>query len=177
MIDIYEDFVKDYNNPNITGLEVKRLNGLNSRQYLNLRAEALSNGDITAPRHMNTTGAKFYTKTKNGDYIVKKQYGNKTVLVGRFSDEETAQKIVSLCKAVNWDLNKISRVIDENRVKPKNYSCVNGYYIVEKRINGERVVFHRFKNEADAIHMVNELRKMDWDRSKVDLILDEMSLN
>ena len=177
MIDIYEDFVKDYNNPNITGLEVKRLNGLNSRQYLNLRAEALSNGDITSPRHMNTTGAKFYTKTKNGEYIVKKQYGNKTIFIGRFSDKATAEKIVALCKAVNWDLNKISRVIDENRVKPKNYSCVNGYYIVEKRINGERVVFHRFKNEADAIHMVNELRKMDWDRSKVDLILDEMSLN
>ena len=89
MIDIYEDFVKDYNNPNITGLEVKRLNGLNSRQYLNLRAEALSNGDITAPRHMNTTGAKFYTKTKNGEYIVKKQYGNKTIFIGRFSDKAT----------------------------------------------------------------------------------------
>lgn len=107
MISIYEDFVKDYNNPNITGMDVKRLNGLNSRQYLSLRDEALNNGDITAPRHMNTTGAKFYTKTKNGDYIVKKQYGHKTILVGRFRDEATAEKIVSLCKPVNWDLNKI----------------------------------------------------------------------
>ena len=177
MISIYEDFVKDYNNPNITGEDVKRLNGLNARQYSHLRAEALSNGDISTPRHMNSTGAKFYTKTKNGDYIVKKQYGHKTVLVGRFSDEETAQKIVALCKAVNWDLNKINKVIDENKIKPKNYTYVNGYYIVEKRINGEQVVFHRFKDEADAIHMVKELRKMDWDKSKVDLILDEMSLN
>ena len=33
MISIYEDFVKDYNNPNITGEDVKRLNGLNARQY------------------------------------------------------------------------------------------------------------------------------------------------
>lgn len=48
---------------------------------------------------------------------------------------------------------------------------------MEKRINGEQVVFHRFKEEADAIHMVNELRKWDWDKSKVDLILDEMGLN
>ncbi len=177
MISIYEDFVKDYNNPNITGMDVKRLNGLNSRQYLSLRAEALSNGDITAPRHMNTTGAKFYTKTKNGDYIVKKQYGHKTILVGRFSDEATAQKIVSLCKAVNWDLNKIQCIIDENKIKPKNYTNVNGYYVVEKRINGEQVVFHRFKEEAQAIHMVNELRKWNWDKSKVDFILDEMGLN
>ena len=177
MISVYEDFVKDYNNPNITGDDVRRLNGLNSKQYSNLRAKALSKGDITCPRHMNTTGAKFYTKTKTGEYIVKKQYGHKTVVVGRFSDEKTAEKIVALCKSVNWDLNKISGIIDENRIKPKNYSYVNGYYIVEKRIDGERVVFYRFKNEADAIHMVNELRKMDWDKSKVDLILDEMSLN
>ena len=177
MISIYEDFVKDYNNPNITGEDVKRLNGLNARQYSHLRAEALSNGDISSPRHMNTTGAKFYTKTKNGDFIVKKQYGHKTVLVGRFSDEETAQKIVALCKAVNWDLNKINKVIDENKIKPKNYTYVNGYYIVEKRINGERIVFYRCRDEAVAIHLVNELRKNDWDKSKVDLILDEMSLN
>lgn len=177
MISVYEDFVKDYNNPNITGEDVKRLNGLNAKQYSYLRAEALSNGDITVPRHMNSTGAKFYTKTKNGDYIVKKQYGHKTVLIGRFSDEETAQEIVSLCKAVNWDINKVTRIIDENKVKPKNYTRVNGYYIVEKRINGERVVFYRCRDEAVAIHLVNELRKLDWDKSKVDLILDEMSLN
>ena len=177
MIDIYEEFVKDYNNPNMTGEDIKRLNGLNARQYSNLRAEALSNGDISSPRHMNTTGAKFYTKTKNGDYIVKKQFGHKTVLAGRFSDEKTAQMIVSLCKGVNWDLSKIRHTIDENKIKPKNYTRVNGYYIVEKRINGKRVVFCRFKDESNAIHMVNELRKYDWDKSKVDLILNEMDLN
>lgn len=177
MISVYEDFVKDYNNPNITGEDVKRYNGLNSRQYSYLRAEALHNGDISAPRHMNSSGAKFYTRTKNDEFIVKKQYGHKTTVVGRFSEEVTAQIIVALCKAVNWDLNCISDVIDENKIKPKNYSCVNGYYIVEKRIKGERVVFYRFKQEAHAIYMVNELRKYGWDISKVDLILYEMGLN
>ncbi|MBQ3407946.1 MAG: hypothetical protein IJH12_01925 [Clostridia bacterium] len=177
MISIYEDFVKDYNNPNITGEDIRRLNHLNAHQYSKLRAKALDNGDISTPRHMNTTGAKFYTKTKRGDFIVKKQYGNKTVLVGRFPDQATAEMIVSLCKRVNWDLKQISSVIDENKVKPKNYTYVNGYYIVEKRINGKRIVFYRGKHEAEAIHLVNELRKNDWDKSKVNLILDEMSLN
>lgn len=176
MISIYEEFVKDYNNPELTGEDVKRFNGLNAKQYSYLRAEALHNGDISAPRHMNATGAKFYTKTKNGEYIVKKQYGHKTLLVGKFSDEITAKIIVALCKTVNWDLNQIQDIIDENKIKPKNYSKVNGYYIVEKRIKGERVVFYRFKEEAHAIHMVNELRKYDWDISKVDLILFEMGL-
>ena len=59
MFEVYEEFVKDYNNPEMTGEDVKRLNGLNARQYSLLRAEALSKGDITSPRHMNTTGAKF----------------------------------------------------------------------------------------------------------------------
>ena len=72
MISVYEDFVKDYNNPNITGEDVKRINGLNARQYSHLRAEALHNGDISSPRHMNTSGAKFYTKTKNGDLFLLK---------------------------------------------------------------------------------------------------------
>ena len=177
MINIYEDFVKDYNNPEMTGEDIKRINGLNSRQYSVLRAEALSNGDITTPRHMNTTGAKFYTKTKNGDFIVKKQYGNKTVLVGRFPDEETAQMIVSMCKTVNWNLNQISNVIEEHKVKPKNYTHVNGRYIVEKKINGERIVFCRFKHESQAKQMVEELRKNNWDQSKVETILYEMRNN
>lgn len=177
MISIYDEFVKDYNNPNMTGEDVRRVNQLNCREYSKLRAEALSNGDISTPRHMNSTGAKFYTKTKNGDFIVKKQYGNKTIRVGRFSDEETARMIVSLCKSVNWDLNKISDIIDANKIQPKNYTYINGYYTVEKRIAGERVVFYRSKTEAEAIHMVNELRKMGWNKSNVNLILDEMSLN
>ena len=61
---IYEDFVNDYNNPEITGEDVRRYNKLNPKQYSNLRAKALKNGDISSPRHMNTTGAKFYTKIK-----------------------------------------------------------------------------------------------------------------
>lgn len=72
MISIYEEFVNSYNNPEITGEDIKRLNGLNSRQYSNLRRKALDNEDISTPRHMNATGAKFYTKNKNGEFIVKK---------------------------------------------------------------------------------------------------------
>lgn len=94
MISIYEEFVNSYNNPEITGENIKRLNGLNSRQYSNLRQKALDNGDITTPRHMNTIGAKFYTKNKNGEFIVKKQFSHKTLLIGRFADEQTAQMIV-----------------------------------------------------------------------------------
>ena len=175
MINIYEEFVNSYNNPEITGEDIKRLNGLNSRQYSNLRQKALDNGDITTPRHMNTTGAKFYTKNKKGEFIVKKQFGHKTVLVGRFADEPTAQMIVSLCKEVNWDLTQISHIIEEHKIKPKNYTCANGSYVVEKKIDGKRVIFCRFKSESQAKYMVKQLRKNNWDQSKVERILYEMS--
>ena len=174
MINIYEEFVKSYNNPEITGEDIKRLNGLNSRQYSKLRRLALDNGDINTPRHMNTTGAKFYSKTKNGEYLVKKQFINKTVLVGRFPDEETAKMIVEICKTVNWNLNRISNIIEEHKIKPKNYTHVNGYYVVEKKLNGKRIIFCRFKQESEAQYMVQQLRKHNWDQSKVEGILCEM---
>ena len=174
MIDVYEEFVNSYNNPEITGEDIKRLNGLNSKQYSNLRQKAIENGDITTPRHMNTTGAKFYTKNKNGEFIVKKQFGHKTILVGRFPDEKTARMIVSLCKTVNWDLTQISHIIEENKIQPKNYSRVNGHYIVEKKIDGERIIFCRFKQESQAKYMVQQLRKNNWDPTKVEGILCEM---
>lgn len=174
MIKIYNNFVKDYKNPNMTGEDIKRLNGLNSKQYSKLRSEALSNGHISSPRHVNYTGAKFYTKNKKGNFVVKKQYGNKTFIIGRFEDEKTAKKIVELCKSVNWDINKILDIINKNKIKPKNYTRTNGVYIVEKRINGKRTIFHTFKTEAEAIKMVDELRKCDWDKSKVDFILDKL---
>ena len=175
MINIYEEFVNSYNNPEITGEDIKRLNGLNSRQYSNLRQKALDNGDITTPRHMNAAGAKFYTKNKNGEFIVKKQFGRKTILVGRFADETTAQMIVSLCKEVNWDLTQISHIIEENKIQPKNYTRANGTYVVEKKIDGKRVIFCRFKRESQAKYMVQQLRKNNWDQSKVECILCEMN--
>ncbi len=172
---IYEDFVNDYNNPEITGEDVRRYNKLNPKQYSNLRAEALKNGDISSPRHMNTTGAKFYTKNKKGEFIVKKQFSSKTIIVGRFADEKTAKMIVEICKTVNWDLDRIQNIINEHKIQPKNYTVVNGYYIVEKRINGERIIFCRFKQESQAKQMVTELRKYNWDQSKVPQILCEMA--
>ena len=174
MINVYEEFVNSYNKPEITGEDIKRLNGLNSKQYSNLRQKAIENGDISTPRHMNTTGAKFYTKNKNGEFIVKKQFGHKTVFIGRFADETTAQMIVSLCKEVNWDLTQISHIIEENKIKPKNYTRANGAYVVEKKIDGKRVIFCRFKRESQAKYMVQQLRKNNWDQSKVEGILCEM---
>ena len=48
MINIYEEFVNSYNNPEITGEDIKRLNGLNKylvkrilQAYINVKVEVL----------------------------------------------------------------------------------------------------------------------------------------
>lgn len=95
----------------------------------------------------------------------------------KFHDEKTAQMIISKCKIVNWDIRRISYIIEENKVKLKNYTQVNGYYMVEKKINGEGIVFCRLKEESEAIYLVEELRKTNWNLSKVDEILCKIGIN
>ena len=88
----YTDFIEDYNNPNITAHDVRRINNLNSKQYQTLRNTAISNGDIPATRHMNKTTAKFYSKRNDGCYEVQKTTDGKKLYVGRFPNETTAKK-------------------------------------------------------------------------------------
>lgn len=125
----YNEFVTDYNNPNLTTHDVRRVNGLNSNQYSKLRAKALKNKDIPPVRHMNNNNAKYYTKTTNGDYQVQKTINGQKTIIGRFSDEKTAKEIVNACIDVNWDTAKIKCLIDLKEIKPKNYTKINGCWV------------------------------------------------
>ena len=132
----YDEFVDCYNNPNLTGEDVRRLCGLNPHRYSEIRAIAIQNGDIPMVRRMNRTDAKFYTK-QNDVYIVKKQFGHDTLFVGRFPNQSTAELVVEKCKEVNWDIGQISDFIEEHKIKPRNYSYSNNHYTVQKSINGK----------------------------------------
>lgn len=166
MMDIYQGFIEDYNNPNITTCDVMRYNQLNSKQYSKLKKEAITNGDIPPVRHMNTTNAKFYTCI-NGDYVVRKTTGKHTLVVGKFADEATAQMIVEECKKVNWEIDRIKDLIDFHRIKPKNYSLINGWFVIQKSIDGVNQYFCRVRKEAEAIKLVDELEKHGWDKDVV----------
>lgn len=172
---IYNDFVEDYNNPNITAHDVRRINNLNGKQYSNLRQIAIKNGDIPSVRHMNQTTAKFYSRRKDGYYDVQKTTNGKKLYIGRFPDENTAKKIVQECIKHNWQINLIKPFIDENKVKPKNYTCINGYYIIQKAINGKNTVFmctHQDKVSQEIIEeIVDEFRKVHWNINYKDEIL------
>lgn len=178
MVDeIYEDFVEDYNNPHITAHDVRRINNLNSKQYSNLRKIAIRNGDIPKVRHMNQTTAKFYSKTNDG-YIVQKYINGRKLYVGKFPDQNTAELVVDMCKAVDWDLNKVD--IDNLKVLPKNYTLINGYYVIQKSIDGCNKVFatiHSSKVDEDTVKkIVDRFRCNGWNLSCKDKVLEEFNI-
>lgn len=162
----YTEFVKDYNNPNITAHDVRRIHNLNTKRYSEIRNIAITNGDIPEVRHMNSTGAKFYTKTKNGDYQVQKTVNGKKIIIGRFANEDTAKEIVNACINNNWELNKIKGLIDLKRTQPKNYTCINGCWVIQKSVNGRNTVFNSFKcdrvDEETVADIVDFYREHNW---------------
>ena len=172
---IYEDFIEDYNNPNITAHDVRRINNLNSKQYSNLRNRAISNGDIPLVRHMNQSTAKFYYPRKDGGFDVKKTINGKKLYIGRFPDEDTAKRVVAECIHYNWSVNKIKPLIDDLRVKPKNYSLINGYFIIQKSINGRNTVFatiHNSRVDEETVKcIVDEFRRVEWNINYKDEVL------
>ena len=171
MIDvIYEKFVDDYNNPQLTVSDVRRKHSLNAKRYMEIRNVAIQKGDIPVTRRMDRQTAKFYTKCGD-DYIVKKQFGSKCLFVGRFADENTAELIVNKCKEVNWDISQISDFIEKHKLKPRNYTATNGSYIVQKSIGGKNTVICRVPNESIAQKVVEGLRECNWNTTKTDEII------
>lgn len=172
-LSIYDGFVKDYLNPNLTIEDIKRKYGLNCRRFAEIQGIAMGNGDVPQVRKMNRSTAKFYTKTRNG-YVVKKQFGTSCNFIGRFEDEETAQLVVNKCKEVNWNTNQISDFIDAHKIKPKNYTVTDDAVIVQKVIDGKNTVFCKLSDESTAQKVVDELRKCDWDKTKTNKIIEKV---
>lgn len=167
---IYERFVEDYNNKKITSNDIKRKNKINNKQYTKLRNKAIKNKDIPDKRYANRNNAKYYTKNKNGTYKVQKTIQGNKKIIGTFHNEKTAKMIVTRCIEVDWSINKIQSLIDLYKVQPKNYSLVNGYYVIQKVINGQLKTFYRVKQsettEEEVKEWVNVLRECNWSLNK-----------
>ena len=174
-LSIYDGFVMDYNNPQLTIDDIKRKYGLNCRRFAEIQALAIQNGDVPQVRKMNRSTAKFYTKTKNG-FVVKKQFGTTCNFIGRFKDEDTAKLVVNKCKEVNWNTSMISDFIDAHKIKPNNYTVTNDGVIVQKVIEGKNTVFCKLSDETTAQKVVNELRKCNWNKEKTQEIIEKVEV-
>ncbi len=63
-------------------------------------------------------------------------------------------------------------------VNPRNYwfNKHNGKYHVYKQINGKSRQFGTYSDEATAKKVVEELRKVEWDKSQLQRIKDEIGV-
>ena len=172
----YKNFVTDYNNPNLTAHDVRRIHNLNTKRYSEIRNLAISKGDIPEVRHMNQTTAKFYTKTRNGDYQVQKTINGKKLIVGRFKDQTTAKEVVTACINHNWQVEEIKGLIDLKKSRPKNYTCINGYWVIQKSVDGKNTVFNSFNmdkvDEATVVEIVDFYRSVEWNKNYKDKICE-----
>ena len=72
-------------------------------------------------------------------------------------------------------INEIKDFINSNKVKPKNYSIVNGYYIVQMQVNGVNRVFASVPvdrvDEEVIKQVVDEFRRLHWNIGYKDEVL------
>lgn len=100
----YDLFVKAYND----GVKVRRIRddlGLTSKRYQQYKNQALDEGKIRPRRDMKT--AKYYTRTKCGNYIVvKREEGTRKMKsYGTYHTLEETLKVVEDLKKKNWKVD------------------------------------------------------------------------
>ena len=145
-----------------------------------MRNIALENGDIPNTRSMYESNAKYYSKRADGFYDVQKQYNHDKIYVGKFPNEATAKMIVDACISVDWQIGKIKDFINRYKInKSKNYTIVNGYYIIQKQINHVNTVFATLSvndySEEIVRQIVEEFQNVDWNYDYRDVILGEFN--
>lgn len=97
----YDLFVKAYND----GVKVRQIRddlGLTSRRYQQYKKQALDEGKIKPRRDM--MNPKYYTRTKNGHYIIVKRDVNARRMrsYGTYHTLEETLKVIEELKKNNW---------------------------------------------------------------------------
>lgn len=105
--------------------------------------------------------------------------------INEFADDYNSHKyfIYELCDKYDWNKNTYRKVRREaierglikderyvcNKTIPKNYYYHkdSGLYCVVKTVNQERIYFGGYKTEKEAQLVVEELKKCNWDKSKL----------
>lgn len=115
---------------------------------------------------------KYYTYNK-GKYTVQKTINGVHLSFGSYSSESEAKEIVQLLKKVNWDITKLSSndkkklSFLEDNYKNYTYDKSKDKYNVYKTFDKKCVVYAKLDTEQQAIMMVEELKKVEWDKDKL----------
>ncbi len=107
----YEAFKKDFLNPHMLAVDVKRKYGMTKSMWRDYRQQVLDETGLKEKPHKNhrlindirnCPSAEYIQKKPNG-YIVVKTTNGKTKYYGRYLDYETAKMVRDKLYASNWD--------------------------------------------------------------------------
>lgn len=118
---------------------------------------------------------KQYTFNKRlGKYQVYKKQNGKRVHFGVYNTVEDAEAVVKELEKADWDKNQLDSIIEklgiESRRVVKNYYFLNGRYAVRKMIDGDLLCFGYYDTEETAKKIAVEMKKANWDKSRLDEI-------
>ena len=158
-----KEFIKHYNNMDLTVYDIKMKCGLNNHNYKKIRDNLIEKGEIEPVRHVNYT-AKYTTKLANGDVIVRKSINKKRQYLGVYPNQTNADMAVKELRKHNWEINKAKPFISKLQKPKKHYVEINGRFYPCKTVEGKRVYYDSFADELDAVKCVELLDTINWDK-------------
>lgn len=161
-----KEFIKAYNDVNLTVYDIKTKCGLNNHNYRKLKTQLIEEGKIEPNRHINYTDAKYTTVLANGSVAIRKCINGETNYYGCYPTMENANTVIAELKKHDWEINKAKPVMNQMRQKHKNYVKIGDRYYVCKTIGGKRKYYDSFKCEQDARESATLLQLVGWDQEK-----------
>ena len=107
----------------------------------------------------------------------------KTESYGYYETIEEAEEVKKELEKVNWDKNRLQEIREKVGVSkvPKYYDRVktpNGIiYKVGKKVDGKDEYFGQYKDEDTAKKIVEELKKVDWNKELLPRIKEKIQQN
>ena len=107
----------------------------------------------------------------------------KTESYGYYETIEEAEEVKKELEKVNWDKNRLQEIRERVGVSkvPKYYDRVktpNGIvYKVGKKVDGKDEYFGQYKDEDTAKKIVDELKKVDWNKELLPRIKEKIQQN
>lgn len=102
---------------------------------------------------------------------------------GYYETIEEAEEVKKELEKVNWDKNRLQEIREKVGVSkiPKYYhraKTPNGIvYKVMKKVNGKVEYYGRYKDEDTAKKIVEELKKVDWNKELLPRIKEKIQQN
>ena len=107
----------------------------------------------------------------------------KTESYGYYETIEEAEEVKKELEKVNWDKSRLQEIRERVGVSkvPKYYDRVKTshgiVYRVGKKVNGKEEHYGQYKDEDTAKKIVDELKKVDWNKELLPRIKEKIQQN